>query len=285
MCGRYTSTTPIADLARFFSVDRVVADDLGPRYNVAPTEDVYAVAVRGDETRLGALRWGLVPGWADRPTLGSRLINARAETLLDKPAFRAAFARRRCLVPADGFYEWQLDTGGAKQPWYIPSSEGSPLAFAGLWELWRPPGGRVAAIGADSSSSSSGGGGGKAGRVVSCAIVTTAANDAVAPIHSRMPAILAPEDWANWLDPANDDVEELQRVLAPAPGRWLAPRMVRPLVNAVANDGPELIEPLDELATGAGPLSVAAPLDRRGAAMTRPRMNVRPDQGERSAPL
>ncbi|MBW3641342.1 MAG: SOS response-associated peptidase [Actinobacteria bacterium] len=243
MCGRYTSTTPIADLARFFSVDRVVADDLGPRYNVAPTEDVYTVAVRGDETRLGALRWGLVPGWADSPTLGSRLINARAETLLDKPAFRAAFARRRCLVPADGFYEWQLDTGGAKQPWYIPSSEGSPLALAGLWESWRPPGARVAAIGADGR----GGGGGKVDRLVSCAIVTTVANDALAPIHSRMPAILAPEDWASWLDPDNDDVEELPRLLAPAPGRWLAPRMVRPLVNAVANDGPELIEPLDVL--------------------------------------
>ncbi|MDP8954620.1 MAG: SOS response-associated peptidase [Actinomycetota bacterium] len=234
MCGRYTATTAIAELARFFAADRVVADELGPRYNVAPTDDVYAVAVGGGQTRLGMARWGLVPGWADSPAMGSRLINARAETLLDKAAFRPAFTRRRCLVPADGFYEWQVvAAGGPKQPWYIPSRDGSPLAFAGLWESWRPAGEAAAD-------------GGRAERIVSCTIVTTAANDTLAPIHSRMPAILAPEVWASWLDPANDDVEVLQRLLVPAPERSLAPRMVSPLVNAVANDGPALIELRDQ---------------------------------------
>ena len=233
MCGRYTSTTPMADLARFFAVDRVVADDLGSRYNVAPTQDVYAVAARHGETRLGALRWGLVPGWAEDPAVGSRMINARAETLLDKAAYRKAFVRRRCLIPADGFYEWQGARGATpRQPWYVPRTDGAPLVFAGLWESWRPPGGGPP------------GPGGKEGRIVSCTIVTTAANDALAPIHPRMPAILGPEAWDRWLDPDDDDVASLQGLLVPAPEGLLAPRMVRPLVNAVANDEPGLIEPL-----------------------------------------
>ncbi len=242
VCGRYTSITPIAELARFFAVDRVVADDLGPRYNVAPTEDVYAVAVAGGETTIGALRWGLVPGWADSPAVGSRLINARAETLLDRVAFRRAFARRRCLVPADGFYEWQVLAAGApKQPWYVAAGDGKPLAFAGLWESWRAEGAT-----AD---------GGRGERIVSCTIITTAANETVAPIHARMPAILPAPAWARWLDPDNDDLEMLQRLLVPAPEASLAPRLVRPLVNTVVNDGPALVEPLppvpvDEVCAG-----------------------------------
>lgn len=239
VCGRYTSTTPIADLAGFFAADQVVADDLGPRYNVAPTQDVYAVAVRSNETRLGALRWGLVPGWAESPAVGGRMINARAETLLDKAAFRKAFARRRCLVPADGFYEWQAAAGGgSKQPWYIPAADGAPMAFAGLWEAWRPDGARSPA------------GGGEAGRIVSCTIVTTAASAELTPIHPRMPVILPAEAWPCWLDPANDDVDALMGLLAPAGEGCLAPRMVRPLVNAVANEGPELIEPLPAVPPG-----------------------------------
>ena len=233
MCGRYTSTTPLADLARFFAVDRVVADDLGPRYNVAPTEEVYAVAVRHGERRLGVLRWGLVPGWAESPAVGSRMINARAETLLDKAAYRKAFARRRCLVPADGFYEWQTaGGGGSKRPWYLARADGAPLAFAGLWESWRAPARGTPGSGADD------------GRIVSCAIVTTVANDVLAPIHPRMPAILGPETWDRWLDPDHDDVASLQGMLVPAPEGLLVPRTVRPLVNAVANEGPALIEPL-----------------------------------------
>lgn len=223
----------MADLAQYFAVDRVVADDLGPRYNVAPTEEVYAIAVRHDETRLGALRWGLVPGWAHSPAVGSRMINARAETLLDKRAFRQPFARRRCLVPADGFYEWQAGEGGAaKQPWYLPSADGSPLAFAGLWDTWRPHGQRRTA------------GDSEVGRLVSCTVVTTDASESLMSIHPRMPVILPVEAWARWLDPAYDDVEELRGLLVTAPEGTVVPRKVRPLVNAVANDGPALVEPL-----------------------------------------
>lgn len=224
----------MADLARYFAVDEVVADDLGPRYNVAPTDAVYAVAVRRGRTTLGTARWGLVPGWADSPAVGSRMINARAETLLDKAAYRQAFARRRCLVPADGFYEWQsVDGGGAKQPWYIPGSDGTALAFAGLWASWRPMPERAAS---DDGGST---------RVVSCTIVTTEASPALAAIHSRMPVILPPDAWAAWLDPTYDDVEALGRLLVAPPDGTLAPRKVRPLVNAVANDGPALVEPLE----------------------------------------
>lgn len=233
MCGRYTSITPIPDLVRIFGVDRVVTDDLGPRYNVAPTEEVYALAVHQGETRLGSLRWGLVPGWADSPAVGSRFINARAETLLDKAFFREPFARRRCLVVADGFYEWQVATpGGAKQPWYVPAADGRPLAMAGLWTSWRRP-----SNAAETETAPE--------RVVSCTIVTTAANDTVAAVHDRMPVILAEPSWASWLDPANADTADLQGLLVPAPEELLAPRRVRPLVNAVANDGPDLIEPLE----------------------------------------
>ena len=233
MCGRYTSTTPIPDLVRFFGVDRLVTDDLGPRYNVAPTEEVYAVAASEGETRLGSMRWGLVPGWADSPAVGSRFINARAETLLDKAVFREPFARRRCLVVADGFYEWQAAAPGrAKQPWYLPAADGKPLALAGLWTSWRRRSNSPATAQPPE-------------RIVSCTIITTAANDTVAPLHDRMPVILAEPAWATWLDPANSDTDDLRTLLVPAPADLLSPRRVRPLVNAVANDGPSLIEPAE----------------------------------------
>jgi putative SOS response-associated peptidase YedK len=235
VCGRYTSVTPAAALARYFDVDEVVADDLGSRYNVAPTSEVYAVARRGSATRLGSLRWGLVPSWADDPRIGSRLINARAESVAERPAFRQAFARRRCLVPADGFYEWQVTPGTAtRQPWYIRYRDGRPLAFAGLWESWRRhPGG----AGGDGEAASE--------RIVSVAIVTTTANDALADLHDRMPVVLAPSSWETWLDPANDDVAALQRLLAPAPPELFERVAVRPLVNKVANEGPELLVPAE----------------------------------------
>jgi putative SOS response-associated peptidase YedK len=234
VCGRFTSVTPVADLARYFDVDEVVADELGARYNVAPTDPVYAVARRGDGLRLGTLRWGLVPPWADDVKVGARMINARAESVVDKPAFRQAFARRRCLLPADGFYEWHRNVAGATgQPWYLRRPDGQPFALAGLWETWRPRGT------------------GEGERVVSGAIVTTAANAALAPIHHRMPVVLPAEAWPAWLDPHNHDTEALARLLVPAPDDLLEPVAVAPLVNKVSNDGPDLVEPIPEPATPA----------------------------------
>lgn len=229
MCGRYTSTTPPADLAAYFDVDEVVAPDLGARYNVAPTDEVYAVARSSTgPTRLGAFRWGFVPFWAKDASVGGRMINARAETLLDKPAFRRAFERYRCIIPADGFYEWEPVQGHTrKQPWYIRRADGDVLAFAGLWSSWRPP----STGGTDDEP------------LVSCTIVTTDANDAVRPIHDRMPVVLPPAAWADWLDPANDDLDQLVSLLVPAPPELFELRKVNAAVSNVRNDGPELLDP------------------------------------------
>lgn len=227
MCGRYTSTTPPADLGAYFDVDEVVVTDLGPRFNVAPTDEVYAVATSSSGTRrLGAFRWGLVPFWAKDASVGSRMINARAESILDKPAFRRPLERKRCIVPADGFYEWQAVEGQkAKQPWYISRVDGDALAFAGLWESWRP------VKGSDE------------GRIVSCTIITTDANDAVRPVHDRMPVVLPPGEWAGWLDPTNSDVDDLHRLLVPAPAALFQLRPVSTAVSNVRNDGPHLLDP------------------------------------------
>lgn len=228
MCGRYTSITTAAELGRFFAVDEVVAEELGRRYNVAPTDDVYAVAVASGRTVLGSMRWGMVPPWSARAGSG-RMINARAESVLHKPAFRSAFARRRCLVPADGFYEWQpTPGGGARQPWYIRHRRGEPLAFAGIWESWSPHHG-----------------GDRAERVVSCAIITAAANQEVAPVHHRMPVALAPSQWAAWLDPDHGDVAGLLTMLVSGADGLFHRDPVLPLVNTVGNEGPALIEPAD----------------------------------------
>ena len=228
MCGRYTSTTQPADLAAYFDVDEVVVEEpLGDRYNVAPTDPVYGVAASKDGTRrrLGTFRWGLVPFWAKDLSVGARMINARAESLLDKPAFRRPLERRRCILPADGFYEWEAIEGAKKkQPWYIRRRDGDVLAFAGLWDVWHP-------------------GEGPEGRVVSCSIITTEANDAVRPLHDRMPVVLPPEEWEQWLDPTFDDVGALQSVLVPAPAELFELVPVNPAVNDVRNDGPQLLDP------------------------------------------
>ncbi|MGI9119688.1 MAG: SOS response-associated peptidase [Acidimicrobiales bacterium] len=232
MCGRYTSVTSVAALARFFAVDEVVTGDVGLRHNVAPTQDVPAVAEASGGRRLGQMRWGLVPPGARDPGVGSRMINARAETVSNKPAFRRAFEHRRCLIPADGFYEWQARGDGAvKQPWYIRHRDGTPMAFAGLWERWRPGPHRHDGV----------------GHVVSCTIVTTSANRALAPVHHRMPVVLAPACWEAWLDLANHDTAALRSLLAPAPDELFERVRVRTLVNSVANDGPGLVEPLDSV--------------------------------------
>ncbi len=242
MCGRFTSTTTADEIADFFGAESVVTEALGPRFNVAPTDQVHVVARRGEGRRVGTMRWGMIPFWASTDREGARFINARAETLLDKPAFAQAVARRRCIVPADGFYEWYgsaptAATGPSRsarrtprQPWYVHRRDGDLLAFAGLWSRWHPPDGPEGTP-----------------AVVSCTIITTPANARMAPIHDRMPAILAPSAWDAWLDDtaASVDPEFLAAYLAPAPEELLDLVPVRPLVNAVANDGPELIEPIE----------------------------------------
>jgi putative SOS response-associated peptidase YedK len=228
MCGRFTSTVAPADLAAYFEVDEVVVDDLGPRWNVAPTDEVYAVAesASSGRRRLGAFRWGLVPFFAKDAGGGARMINARAETLLAKPAFKRPFERYRCLVPADGFYEWQAIEGRTKkQPWYFRRKDGDALAFAGLWSVWRPQ------RGSDD------------GRIVSCSIITGEPNEVVQPIHDRMPVMLPPSAWGEWLDPANDDVDGLQQLLVPAPAELFEAVAVTDAVSNVRNDGPHLLEP------------------------------------------
>jgi putative SOS response-associated peptidase YedK len=261
MCGRYASARKRIELLEEFSVQRdQTAEPLAPDYNVAPTKRVYAVLTRAgrrddedDEKaeavarELRVVRWGLVPSWAKDTSIGSRLINARSETVDEKPAFRRAFAKRRCLLPADGYYEWMVlgaaeatDRPGkkAKQPYFIHRADGGPLAFAGLYELWR-----------DKSVPD----GDPAAWLWSATVITTTAPDELGQIHDRMPMVIAPESWEDWLDPGQTDISDLKALLAPAAVSGLATYPVSTLVNAVRNNGPELIEPVT--------LERVAPLD------------------------
>lgn len=230
MCGRYTLTTPGEIIAEIF--DLAAPPELPAHYNVAPTQEVAAVRVDepGGERRLVILRWGLVPHWADDPAIGNRMINARAETAAEKPAFRSSFKAKRCLVVADGFYEWQKVSGGTKQPWYFRLASGEPFAFAGLWAVW---------------------GKGEGDPIETCTVLTTDANELVRKVHPRMPVILAPEHWDLWLDPSVGDRERLEAVLGPYdPARMIAfPVSTR--VNSPANDDPSVIEPLGDAETAA----------------------------------
>ncbi len=228
MCGRFTSTTPAEDLADYFAVEESAVGDREPRWNVAPTDAVVSVVERDGRRRMGEMRWGLVPFWAKDPSIGSRMINARAETVTTTSAYARPFERRRCIVPADGFYEWQPVPGRkAKQPFHIRRVDGEPLAFAALWDSWRPT------RGSDD------------GRLVSTVIVTTSANDVLRPIHDRMPVVLPPSAWDAWLDPANHDVEVLTGLLVPAPDPLLEAVPVSSAVGNVRNDGAELVERVD----------------------------------------
>lgn len=241
MCGRFTSRTTGVDLAQWFGVEEIVARDLGARYNIAPTDDTYAVAESGGRRRLGTFRWGLVPFWAKDLKIGARMFNARAEGLLDSTAFRRAFERRRCIIPADGFYEWarherppergtRVSGKRQKQPWYITRADGAPMAFAGLWDTWRSP--DVADADADA-------------RIRSCTIITGPPNERIAPLHDRMPVVLPHDAWDAWLDRDNDDVASLQGLLVPAPSELFELVPVSTAVNTVTNDGPELVEPVE----------------------------------------
>jgi putative SOS response-associated peptidase YedK len=240
MCGRYTSTTSVTDLANIFEVEEVRAEPLPPRYNVAPSLEVFAVALRrpqpdkdqgkGPRRALGTFRWGLVPSWARDPSVGNRLINARSESIATKPAFRSAIARRRCLLPADAFYEWQRRQGpdgkpAGKLPFAIRRKDGTPMAFAGIWEVWRDqadPDGQL---------------------LRTCAIVTTSANDLMQPIHDRMPVVLDPADWAAWLDPSTD-AGTVDKLMKAAPSEWFEVFPVSTRVNKATNEGPDLLTPL-----------------------------------------
>lgn len=228
MCGRFVSASPPDEVAAYFGAQPPVVT-LPDNFNVAPTSDVYAVTEDAEHQRsVSAFHWGLVPMWAKDTKVGSRMINARAETAATKNSFKGPFARRRCLVPADGFFEWKVTGTNAagkptKQPMYIYRRDGEMLAMAGLWERWRGPT-------RDSDEV-----------LYSTAVLTVAANGFMAPIHDRMPAFLAPDDWDLWLDPDVDDVAALSRLLRPAPEQLLVAHPVDPMVGNVRNKGPELI--------------------------------------------
>lgn len=201
MCSRYSLSTPAETLAEHFRLERI--PPLTPRHNIAPSQQVPIVRLPLTESRpqmsgreMTLVRWGLIPAWAKDPAIGNRMINARAETVAEKPAFREAFARRRCLVPADGYYEWQR-VGRGKQPCCIRMRDGRPFAFAGLWEQWTRPDGKV---------------------VETCAILTTEPNETLRPIHDRMPVILDPDNYDLWLDPGVRSEEKLRPLLGPYPG-------------------------------------------------------------------
>ncbi len=274
MCGRYASTRKRIELLEEFSVQRDRVDEpLNPDYNVAPTKPVYAVLTRRpddrdgragvDAERAGAgtagggaddeqgrterqlrvVRWGLVPFWAKDVKIGSRMINARAETVAEKPAFRRAFAQRRCLLPADGYYEWQQQQGGPKQPIYISRADGRSLAFASLYELWRD-----ASVPPDDADA----------WLWTTTIITTSAPDDLGHIHDRMPMVIDEASWSDWLDPASHDVADLRSLLVPAAQSGLTTYAVSTAVNSVRNNGPELIKPANPglalpLAAGRGP--------------------------------
>ena len=218
MCGRYSLIADLGELAKRYEFD---GDGLAlkPAYNVAPTQDVLTV-VGGEARRGGFMRWGLIPWWAKNASIGSRMINARAETVSEKPAFRDALRRRRCLVLADGFYEWQR-TGSVRKPMRVVMRSGEPFAFAGLWSVWRDPDGN---------------------RIPSCAIITTTANDLLRPVHDRMPVVLPRELEELWLDRSIDDPGALGSVLTPYLDDAMEAYEVSTLVNSAANDGPEVIE-------------------------------------------
>ena len=226
MCGRYVSATAASKLAEEFHVDEVRVEDLGERYNVAPTLDVYTIVTTNEgKRRMGSLRWGLVPGFAKDEKIGNRMINLRSDTVMQRPAFTKLLGKRRCIVPADGFYEWQKPN---KQPFYITAADGSPLAFAGLWDRWTPPEQR----GKDGAE-----------QLRTVTLITGEPNDLVGKIHDRMVVCLPEDAWDAWLDP-EVHAQEAAKLLVPMPSDQMRAYPVVKLVGNVKNEGPELLEPL-----------------------------------------
>lgn len=273
MCGRFVSSSSPDKIAEYFGASfegssaepaaaagagaPAPAADLPANYNVAPTNDVWGVVAGSDgRPALQVFHWGLVPLWAKDTKIGSKMINARSETIAEKPAFKSDFKKHRVIIPMDGFYEWKQGSEGAaltkagkpaKQPYFIHRVDGEPLAVAGVWSLWRDK-----AAGPD------------APWLHSCAVITTSANHTMEPIHDRMPVLLAPSQWQQWLDPGNTDVESLQELLVPAPDDLLTMYPVSTDVNNVRNKGADLIEPVEpvdavdrpEAGSGQGSLQV-----------------------------
>lgn len=226
MCGRFTLTATPEQLAQLFALP--AEPNLAPRYNIAPTQPVAIVRMepKTKQREWALVQWGLVPSWSKDPSIGARMINARAETAPEKPSFRAAFKRRRCLVPASGFYEWKkLDK--RKQPYYITMDNGQPFGFAGLWEFWQ---------GADGSA------------LETCTILTTEPNELMAELHNRMPVIVAPEDYAMWLGSGEEEtpreLDQLQHLLRAYPAGAMQAVPISTYVNSPHNEGPTCIEPL-----------------------------------------
>lgn len=223
MCGRFTQKTPPLELAKAFELAET-PPDLGPRYNIAPSLDVLVVANREGPRLAEPMRWGLVPYWATDPGIGNKLANARCETLAEKPSFREALRRRRCLVLADGFYEWRSE-GRVKSPYWFHLADERPFALAGIWETWRPK---------DQPD---------AERLLSCCLITTDANAVVGDVHDRMPVILHPDDYARWLQPEPVAAVDLQPLLRPFADAALVATPVSRFVNDARNEGPRCLEP------------------------------------------
>jgi putative SOS response-associated peptidase YedK len=220
MCGRYMLTSSPEVLRALFRYAE--QPNFPPRYNVTPTQPIPIVRLVDGKRQFALVRWGLLPSWVKDPKTFTLLINARGESAAEKPAFRAAMKRRRCLIPADGFYEWQA-AGDRKRPFYVRAKSGAPLAFAGLWETWTGPNGE---------------------ELETAAIVTTQANRTLKPIHDRMPVIVPPEGFDLWLDGANVDATTAAALIAPAPEGLLEAYEISTAVNRTANDNPNLLEPV-----------------------------------------
>lgn len=223
MCGRFVISSKLESLRKHFPID-AEAVEIAPNYNVAPTQEIPAIARHDDQNHLEKFYWGLVPFWAKDKTIGSRMINARYETVATKPAFRTALRKRRCLVLADGFYEWK-QTNGQKQPIFITLPDGNPFAFAGLWETWDDNGKEPTPY-------------------RSCTILTKEAGESVQPIHNRMPVILKPEVFDLWLDPENQDVKALQDIIKYRVHTEFIIVPVSKRVNSIRNNSPENIRPM-----------------------------------------
>lgn len=222
MCGRYSLFADYSSLLERFDIEEVSIDEseYTPSYNIAPTHQVLAVVNDGTKNRLGMLRWGLIPPWAKDEKIGSKMINARAETAAEKPSFRNAFKKKRCLIIADSFYEWRR-TDDQKTPMRIKLKSGEPFAFAGLWESWKSPEGKI---------------------ISTCSILTTKPNDLMATIHDRMPVVLSKDAEKVWLDPKVDDPEVLGKLLKPFDASEMEAYEVSSAVNSPKNNGPELID-------------------------------------------
>lgn len=225
MCGRYTITVSLEELMLLYSIDAIAADFYLPRYNVAPTQLVPAVVHDGRRNRLGLLRWGLIPPWADDEKIGAKMINARAETLKERPAYREAYRRKRCLVPADGFYEWKALPEGGKRPYRIVLRSGEPFSMAAIYETWQAPDGR---------------------KIGSCSIVTTEPNELMAGIHNRMPVILKRNDEAMWLNRDITSTDRLDELLVPYPADEMRAYAVDKRVGNAAFDDADCLREVPE---------------------------------------